>query len=88
MTFFINITIMNTINTNKIIYEILQNIFYRTFFIIYNYYFYLLSKIIPRYMCFSTVSPSIVVGETAGGCFLKSISNSFVFVTLRSNELS
>ena len=53
--------------------------------------FNLLSEIIPRYLYFSTlstISPSIVIGETAGGCFLKSISNSFVFVTLRSKKLS
>ena len=45
--------------------------------------FNLLSKIIPRYLYFSTlstISPSIVIGETAGGCFLKSISNSFVYI--------
>ena len=51
----------------------------------------LFHKIIPRYLHFSTlstISPFIVIGETAGGCFLKSISNSFVSVTLRSKKLS
>ena len=50
----------------------------------------LLSKIAPRYLYLSTLStfsPSIVIGGTAGGCFLKSISNSFfVFVMLRSKS--
>ena len=31
---------------------------------------------------------SIVKGETSGGCFLKSVSNCSVFVTLRSKKLS
>ena len=56
--------------------------------------FNLLSKIIPKNLYFSTLSttsPSIVTDETAGGCFLKSISNSFflvTFVLLRSKKLS
>ena len=50
--------------------------------------FNLLSKVIQIFVTLSSISPSIVIGETAGCCFLRSISNSFVFVTLRSKKLS